>query len=64
MNNPDCDVNECKIELLYHNITNSTEMMIAMNKQSYVETYLGYVLIGIIGFRVQSFRDYHFMQFN
>ena len=50
MNNPDCDVNECKIELLYHNITNSTEMMIAMNKQSYVETYLGYVLIGIIGF--------------
>ena len=53
MNNPECDANEC--EILYDNISNSTEIMIAMNEQSYVETYLGYVLIGIIGFMSNLF---------
>ena len=34
----------------YDNNTYSTQIMIAMNSPSYVELYLGYVLIGIIGF--------------
>ena len=48
MNNSECEGDGC--EILYINIDNSTEMMVEMNKQPYVETYLGYVLIGIIGF--------------
>ena len=47
LNNPECLRDEC--ELIYSNVTDSTGMVVAMEKQSYAERNLGYVLIGIIG---------------
>ena len=46
LSNPYCHGDEC--ELMYDNITGSTKMVVAMEKQSYTERNLGYVLIGII----------------
>ena len=45
--NPDCLRDEC--EIIFDNITDSTRMMATIEKQSYTERNLGYVLIGIIG---------------
>ena len=43
----DCHKHEC--EIIYGNSTNSTEILASVEKQSYEERNLGYVLIGIIG---------------